>query len=88
MKNQAGNGVFSKLVLPALFWTMIILWSASEPIPVSIACKSLNPILKVHNNFLLTNPPMGMLGFSIKNSNKVSHIINGNRRNTGYTYMT
>ena len=88
MKNQAGNGVFSKLILPALFWTMIILLSASEPIPVSIACKSLNPILKVHNNFLLTNPPMGMLGFSIKNSNKVSHIINGNRRNTGYTYMT
>ena len=36
----------------------------------------------------VTNPPSGLLGFSIKLTNKLSHIINGNRRNIGYTYMT
>ena len=88
MTNRA-NGVFSKLVLPALFWTLIMLtiWSAHDS-TIAIDSKSFKPNLKTQNHLLRTNPPNGMLGYSVENTNKVSHIINGNRRNTGYTCMT
>ena len=83
------QSMFSQIFIPIILWTVFLYISVPTTSTHSNDdCIRKHPINHVKEGNNLTNPPTGMFGFSTTEVNKINHIMNGNRRNIGYTYMT